>query len=79
MATTNERDANLPMPPIVADRAVVGEATLPRLPSGKVDVAVWIQQLGVAPIDHLEELVAGIWPDDEPVDEFLAARRMSWM
>ncbi len=53
----------------------VPEFTLPRLPSGKVDVAAWAKHLGIAPIHDLKELAGGVWPDDEPVDEFQAARR----
>jgi hypothetical protein len=54
---------------------VIAEFQLPQLPSGKVDVTAWIEQLGVAPISDLDELSTGVWPDDESVDEFLAARR----
>jgi hypothetical protein len=53
----------------------VPEVPLPRLPSGKVDVAEWTKQLGVGPIDDLKELAVGVWPDEESVDDFLAARR----
>jgi len=58
-----------------SDLQAVPEIPLPRLPSGKVDVAAWIKQLGVGPIENLAELVGGVWPDDETVDDFLAARR----
>lgn len=53
---------------------VASEQVFPRLPSGKVDVAAWMNQLGVRPIADLGELSGGVWPDDEPVDQFLAAR-----
>jgi hypothetical protein len=53
----------------------VPEFPLPRLPSGKVDVAAWAKQLGVEPVQDLKNLSGGVWPDDESVDEFLAARR----
>ncbi len=53
----------------------VSEVPLPRLPSGKVDVAAWTKQLGVGPIDDFKELAVGVWPDEESVDDFLTARR----
>lgn len=46
-----------------------------RLVSGKVDVAAWIKQLGVAPIHEIKELAIGVWANEESVDDFLAARR----
>jgi hypothetical protein len=52
----------------------VPEFPLLRLPSGKVDVSAWTKQLGVQPVHDINELSGG-WPDDEFVDDFLAARR----
>jgi len=75
MATTNETGANSPLLPIVRGANLVGEAALPRLPSGPVDVASWTRQLGVAPIENLDELIGGVWPDEEPVDDFHSARQ----
>jgi hypothetical protein len=57
------------------EQGAVPEFALPHLPSGKVDVAAWTKQLGVGPISDLKELSGGVWPDDESVDDFLAARR----
>jgi hypothetical protein len=57
------------------DPGAVPEFALPRLPSGEVDVAAWTKQLGVGPIHDLKELSGGVWPEDESVDDFLAARR----
>jgi hypothetical protein len=57
------------------DPQAIPEIPLPRLPSGKVDVATWTRQLGVGPIDDINELVRGIWPDDETADDFQLARR----
>jgi hypothetical protein len=53
---------------------MITEFELPRLPSGKVDIEAWAEQLGVKPITDISEF-AIIWPNDEPVDEFLNARR----
>ena len=53
----------------------VPEFALPRLPSGKIDVAAWTKQLGVAPIHDIRELAVGVWPEEDSVDDFLAARK----
>ena len=48
---------------------------LPRLPSGKVDVEAWLRQQGVGPILDPSKLKGDFWPEDESIDDFLAARR----
>ena len=35
----------------------------------------WAELQGIQPIQNLEELKGDFWPEDENVDEFLAARK----
>lgn len=55
--------------------ASVPEPALPKLPSVKVDVEAWVKQQGVAPIADPNKLAGDFWPEDESVDDFIAARR----
>lgn len=52
-----------------------GESSYPRLPSGKIDVEEWLRRQGVEPIRDPTVLIGDFWPEDESIDDFVAAVR----
>jgi hypothetical protein len=39
------------------------------------DLATLVARQGVPPVNNLDDLVGGFWPEDEAVDDFIAAVR----